>query len=268
MSATPIPRTLALTIYGDLDVSSLTAFPSGKRDVKTVSDGLFEDEKSRSDRKLRLPPSIGFISSCPRSKGKTRMSETSVKKVYERYKNAIPNKVTMMHGQWTKRARTSPFCAFRSGLCPILVATSLIEVGLDVKPANLMVIYSPSHFALSSLHQLRGRIGRDGTPADLRFGPFGQGRRRGKEKLKVLLSDRRWLQDRRRRSPLRGPGEIAGSSKAASRISPTPTSSTISRSSNAPAMMRPLLMKHRRTISITGSCFSKRKKEPKASIGA
>lgn len=206
MSATPIPRTLALTIYGDLDVSSLYLFPSGKRDVETTIlapkdekiQGLIKESIQSGHRVYIVVPQID-----------AEGEETSVKKVYDHYKKLYPNKVTMMHGAMNEEDKLVASSAFRSGLCPILVATSLIEVGLDVKPANLMVIYSPTHFALSSLHQLRGRIGRDGTKAHCILAYEGD-EEEEKKKLDVLLSTDDGFKIAEADLHLRGPGEVAG----------------------------------------------------------
>lgn len=209
MSATPIPRTLALTIYGDLDVSSLTEFPSGKREVKTLlADSGDKKIQEAIQESINTKHRVYIV--VPQIEGDEEDSETSVKKVYEVYKKRYPNKVAMLHGQMDEESKSVALMAFRSGLCPILVATSLIEVGIDVKPANLMVIYSPSHFALSSLHQLRGRIGRDGTPAKCILALSGKEDDDEKAKLQVLLSTEDGFKIAEADLRLRGPGEIAG----------------------------------------------------------
>jgi ATP-dependent DNA helicase RecG len=209
MSATPIPRTLALTIYGDLDVSSLTEFPSGKREVKTLlTDSGDKKIQEAIQESINTKHRVYIV--VPQIEGDEEDSETSVKKVYEVYKKRYPNKVAMLHGQMDEESKSVALMAFRSGLCPILVATSLIEVGIDVKPANLMVIYSPSHFALSSLHQLRGRIGRDGTPAKCILALSGKEDDDEKAKLQVLLSTEDGFKIAEADLRLRGPGEIAG----------------------------------------------------------
>ena len=98
--------------------------------------------------------------------------------------------------------------AFKSGICPILVATSLIEVGIDVKEANLMIVYSPSHFSLSSLHQLRGRVGRDGSPST--FIMFSEQNEEDNAKLQVLLNSDDGFEIAEMDLKLRGPGELMG----------------------------------------------------------
>lgn len=207
MSATPIPRTLSMTIYGDLDVSTLTEFPSGKRDVTTLlkepSDPLvgklIEESIASKHRVYVVVPQI---------EGGEEDSETSVKQVYARYQKRYPGKVTMLHGKMEEEDKNLATMAFKSGLCPILVATSLIEVGIDIKPANLMLIYSPTHFALSSLHQLRGRIGRDGSPATCLL--LADKAEEGQEKLDVLLKSNDGFKIAEEDLRLRGPGELAG----------------------------------------------------------
>jgi ATP-dependent DNA helicase RecG len=209
MSATPIPRTLAMTLYGDLDVSSLTAFPSGKRNVTTKL-VLSSDPQIPLEIEKSLQSSHRVYVVVPQIEGEEEKDETSVKAIGELYKKRYPNKVTILHGQMKEEDKTVAMMAFRSGLCPILVATSLIEVGLDVKPANLMIIYSPSFFALSSLHQLRGRIGRDGTPALCLLALSGKEEDEDKAKLNVLLSTDDGFKIAEADLRLRGPGELAG----------------------------------------------------------
>jgi ATP-dependent DNA helicase RecG len=208
MSATPIPRTLSLTIYGDLDISSLYMFPSGARKVST---SLLEADdpkiKKTIDAALSSDHRVYVITPTINAAEEAR----SVLQTAAKYKRLYPNKVTMMHGQMDEESKEVASSAFRSGLCPILVATSLVEVGLDVKPANTMIVYSPTHFALSSLHQLRGRIGRDGTPANFIMVNDGDDE---EEKLDVLLKSEDGFKIAEEDLKLRGPGEIAGTKQS------------------------------------------------------
>jgi len=209
MSATPIPRTLALTVYGDMDVSTLDEFPSGKRDVHTqiispkdpsFGDYIFASLESKHRIYVVVPQIEG-----------TEDPTTSVKKVYAWYQKRFPGQVTMLHGQLDQESKDVANAAFRSGLCPILVATSLIEVGIDVKEANLMIVYSPSFFSLSSLHQLRGRIGRDGSRAD--FILLSDDAEEN-EKLEVLCHTDDGFAIAEADLKMRGPGEIAGTKQS------------------------------------------------------
>lgn len=208
MSATPIPRTLSMTLYGDLDVSTLSEFPSGKRNVTT----LLLPPKERTLAPLiasSLASKHRVYVVVPQIAEKENDDDTSVKQVYERYAKRYPGRVTLLHGQLDEESKTTAIMAFRSGLCPIMVATSLIEVGIDVKPANLMIIYSPTHFALSSLHQLRGRIGRDGSPATCVLAYEGEDAEE-KAKLDVLLKSEDGFVIAEADLKLRGPGELSG----------------------------------------------------------
>ena len=209
MSATPIPRTLTLTIYGDLDVSTLTEFPSGERHVKTeiLDPEAPEVQKLISDA-IESRHRVFIV--VPQIEGEEEDSKTSVKRIYEKYQRLYPNKVTMMHGRMDEESKNVASLAFRTGLCPILVATSLIEVGIDVKEATVMIIYSPTHFALSSLHQLRGRIGRDGSPAVCVLASSQDEDEEGLKKLHILLTTDDGFKIAEEDLKLRGPGDIVG----------------------------------------------------------
>jgi ATP-dependent DNA helicase RecG len=209
MSATPIPRTLTLTIYGDLDVSTLTEFPAGERHVKTE---ILDPESDEVPKLISAAVESGrrVYIVVPQIEGEEEGSKTSVKRIYEKYEALYPNKVTMMHGRMDEESKNVASIAFRTGLCPILVATSLIEVGIDVKEANTMIIYSPTHFALSSLHQLRGRIGRDGSPAVCVLASSKDEDEEGLKKLDVLLTTDDGFKIAEEDLKLRGPGDIIG----------------------------------------------------------
>ncbi len=212
MSATPIPRTLTLTVYGDLDVSTLTEFPAKKRDVvsKIIKPDdpkiqkLVEESINHNHRVYVVVPQIEG----------SEKENTSVLEVAEKYKALYPNKVTLMHGKMDEESKEVATIAFRSGLCPILVATSLIEVGIDVKEANLMIVYSPTHFSLSSLHQLRGRIGRDGTKSVFVMAYKKGDEENSEEKLNILLETNDGFKVAEEDLRLRGPGEIIGTKQS------------------------------------------------------
>ena len=207
MSATPIPRTLSMTLFGDMDISTLTEFPSRKREVKTSiispdNSTLIERIQTSIDGGHRVYIVVPQIE----DRGDER---TSVKAIFDRYKRVFPNKTVMMHGKMAEEEKNVSLLAFKTGLCPILVATSLIEVGIDVKEANLMVVYEPTHFALSSLHQLRGRIGRDGSKAEFIMLSDDDDEEEI-DKLKVLTRSEDGFVIAEEDLKRRGPGEIAG----------------------------------------------------------
>ena len=211
MSATPIPRTLALTVYGDLDVSTLTSFPSGKRNVKTLL--LQENDKQIKkciDESLKSGHRVYIVAPHIDSDKDNNVSALHVASLYQKL---YPGKVTLMHGKLDEEHKESAIMAFKSGLCPILVATSLIEVGIDVKEANLMIIYHASSFSLSSLHQLRGRVGRGGDEAKCLL-LFQKGEEEDNEKLRVLEKTDDGFRIAEEDMRLRGPGEMAGTKQS------------------------------------------------------
>lgn len=211
MSATPIPRTLTMTIYGDLDVSTLTEFPSGARDVETILVKKHDKKVGRLiEKSLANHKRIYVV--VPQIEGGEDKDSTSVKQVFENYKKYYGDKVIMMHGQMSEEDKELAIAAFKSGICQILVATSLIEVGIDVKPADLMIIYSPTSFSLSSLHQLRGRIGRDGSKAICVL--LSNESEEDNEKLSVLLKSNDGFEIAEMDLKLRGPGEIMGTKQS------------------------------------------------------
>ena len=161
MSATPIPRTLSLSLYGDLDVSILDEFPCGEKHIVTKALPLASRAPFRMvKRALQANREVYVVA--PQIEGDDL---SSVKKVFAMYEERFPGKAVMLHGAMSDEEKEAAILSFKMGLCPILIATSVVEVGIDVKNASLMIIYAASHFALSSLHQLRGRVGRDGKGA-------------------------------------------------------------------------------------------------------
>lgn len=163
MSATPIPRSLALTLYGDLDISTLYTFPSTKRDVKTLilnsdSERIFKavDLALSNDKQVYvIAPLIDF----------SEDGRFSTEQLYAKYAFRYRSAVGLLHGKMKQEEKEEVLEKFYNGEIKILVSTQVVEVGIDVKKANTMVIYDATHFGLASLHQLRGRIGRDGTPS-------------------------------------------------------------------------------------------------------
>lgn len=206
MSATPIPRTLALTLYGDLDVSTLTEFPFKKRNIitKIVQDDnkhLLEELNKTLLNDKRIYVVAPVIDE--------NENVVSVLELFEKYKKLFPNQVSLLHGQMSIDEKTLALANFKNGKTPIIVSTSVIEVGIDIKEATTMVIYNPTSFGLASLHQLRGRIGRDGSLGQcfLIYNGYDED---DLDKLNVLVkSDDGFYiaeEDLRRR----GPGELSG----------------------------------------------------------
>lgn len=207
MSATPIPRSLALTIYGDLDISTLFSFPSKKRKVTTKivtseDKSIYElvDEALENEKQIYvIAPLIDY-----------REDERySVEKLYARYALKYGKKVGLLHGRMKAEEKEEALERFYSGETPILVSTSVIEVGIDVKPATTMIIYDATNFSLASLHQLRGRIGRDGSEATCLL-TFDSADEEEKDKLQILVDSEDGFKIAEADMKMRGPGELAG----------------------------------------------------------
>lgn len=207
MSATPIPRTLALTLYGDLDVTTLTQFPFAERKVTTkIVDSDSKAIDKSIDEALANHKRVYIIAPLIEMGQEDRFS---VEKLYPRYLLKYPGQVSLMHGKMAQDEKQEALDDFASGRTPILVSTSVIEVGIDVKEASLMVIYDASGFGLASLHQLRGRIGRDGTPATCYLVDDTM-EEEEQEKLQVLVKSNDGFHIAEEDLKRRGPGEMSG----------------------------------------------------------
>lgn len=160
MSATPIPRTLAQTIYGDLDISSLEGFPSGERKIKTKLIKDNEDILEIVKEKLISGEKIFVV--CPLIEDNDT-SNKDVTSIYKEYKKEFSSYgVGYLHGKMSEEDKIEVLNNFSIGKIKVLVSTTVVEVGIDIRDARVMVIYGANNFGMAQLHQLRGRIGRDG----------------------------------------------------------------------------------------------------------
>ena len=204
MSATPIPRSLALTLYGDLDISTLYTFPSTKRDVKTM---IFKSDNERifkavdyaltNDKQVYvIAPLIDF----------SEDGRFSVEQLYAKYAFRYRAAVGLLHGKMKQEEKEEILDKFYKNEIKILVSTQVVEVGIDVKNANTMVIYDATHFGLASLHQLRGRIGRDGSPSYCILVSNDE----DADKLDILTKSEDGFVIAEEDMKQRGPGELTG----------------------------------------------------------
>ncbi|MBR3891556.1 MAG: ATP-dependent DNA helicase RecG [Bacilli bacterium] len=160
MSATPIPRTLAHTIYGELDISTLDEFPNGKRDVTSKLYDFEDKEKLFDELEDLLKKDNKIYIVCPLINSENK-EKKSVSNVYVEYATHFANYgVGYLHGKMSNDAKNQTLNDFKDGKIKMLVSTTVIEVGIDIKDANVIVIYNANNFGLAQLHQLRGRVGR------------------------------------------------------------------------------------------------------------
>jgi len=163
MTATPIPRTLSLTLYGDLDISIIKEKPKGRKDIKTflVPENKRKDAYKFIKEKIDLNQQIFII--CPLIEESDKLGVKSVTKEYEKLnKDIFPDlEIKFLHGKLKSEEKEKIMKDFKNNNFPILISTSVIEVGVDIPNATTMIIESSERFGLSQLHQFRGRIGRN-----------------------------------------------------------------------------------------------------------
>ncbi len=212
MSATPIPRTIALTLYGEMDLSIIDEMPPGRQPVKTrrVPSAKVPDLY----RYLREQAELGFQSYivCPLvDESETKTALTPLLRHFEEISTGplagVP--VAMLHGRMDPAEKEAVMARFKSGEAHILFSTTVIEVGVDVAKATIMVIENAADFGLTQLHQLRGRVGR-GADASFCF-LLGEPRTPdGKRRLEALCASNSGFDIAEEDLKLRGPGEFHG----------------------------------------------------------
>lgn len=165
MSATPIPRTLQLAQYGDLDVSTIKSIPPGRKGTKTRIIGAEFYSKFLSFIKTRLDLGEQVYIVAPAIEESEALSLRNVNEIEGEFKKYFPNySISTLHGQLKNEEKAQALENFSQGATQILISTTVIEVGINVPNATVMSIYNPDRFGLSSLHQLRGRVGRGKLP--------------------------------------------------------------------------------------------------------
>jgi ATP-dependent DNA helicase RecG len=216
LTATPIPRTYNLLLHGDLDVSLLQEMPPGRGEVKThVRDGSavekiwahLKDRVACGDRVYVVVPRLG-------EEVKDPADEASVKRTYEQLCGVIGRaRVALLHGRMKEGEKLQVLDLFRTGKISVLVATTVVEVGVDVPEANWMVIDHADRLGLSQLHQLRGRIGRGGKSGNCVLIQRAGGLP-AKERLEFLAKHRDGFKVAEEDFRLRGPGDILGADQS------------------------------------------------------
>ncbi|MHB8835389.1 MAG: ATP-dependent DNA helicase RecG [Candidatus Methylomirabilia bacterium] len=215
MTATPIPRSLALTLYGDLDLSTIDELPPGRRAVSTRVVG--EAGRRAAWELLRAEVSLGRRAYvvCPLIEEEGGEDPTAAVRAAERLRAQFPQfRVGLLHGRMPIEERSRAMERFRTGEVPLLVATTVVEVGLDVPEATVILIERAERFGLSQLHQLRGRVGRGPLAGHclLLTGPRPSPEAR--ERLAVLARTADGFAVAEADLEIRGPGHLAGTRQA------------------------------------------------------
>lgn len=215
MTATPIPRTLTMTLYGDLDLSVIDELPPGRKPIKTHWKLPHErPQVYRGVRKLIEEGRQAYFV-CPMVGESEKLNAQAAEELYARLDCEVyPDlRVGLLHGQMKPAAKEETMDAFRRHDLDILVATTVIEVGVDVPNANVMVIEDANRFGLAQLHQLRGRVGRGEYQSYCVL--IGEGtNEEARTRLQTLVETNDGFVIAERDLQLRGPGEIAGTKQS------------------------------------------------------
>lgn len=225
MSATPIPRTLMLTIFGDLDISTIDELPAGRKEIITKVVAPFDRAKAYGFIKAQIKKGRQAFVICPRidpagapdknsaadPKQAKLWEVKSVKEEYEKLSGKIfPDfKVAMLHGQMKAKDKEAVMKEFREGKTHVLVSTSVIEVGVDVPNATIMMIEGSDRFGLSQLYQFRGRVGR-GEHQSFCFLFTDSSSSTTAERLKAIADAKSGFELAEKDLAIRGPGEFIG----------------------------------------------------------
>jgi ATP-dependent DNA helicase RecG len=211
MSATPIPRTLAMTLFADLDISTIDELPPGRTPVVTK---LFADSKraavvARIRDEVAQGRQVYWV--CPLIEESESLDLQNATETHQQLCAALPDRmVGLLHGRMPAAEKAAAMALFSSGQMGVLVATTVIEVGVDVPNASLMVIEHAERFGLSQLHQLRGRVGR-GAAASVCVLLYGSPLSdTAKARLKAMMDTSDGFEIARRDLEIRGPGEFMG----------------------------------------------------------
>ena len=222
MTATPIPRTLAMTLYGDLDVSVIDELPPGRKPVQTIH--ATESKRAAMYRFMRDQIALGrqIFVVYPLIFETEKLDYQSLEEGIEQIAKAFPfppYKMAVVHGKMTPDEKKFNMDAFAAGRADILVATSVIEVGVDVPNASVMVIESAERFGLSQLHQLRGRVGRGSEKS---FCVLMTGYKLSKEsrhRIELMCATENGFELAEEDMKMRGPGDLEGTQQSGLPIS-------------------------------------------------
>ena len=217
MTATPIPRTLAMTLYGDLDVSVIDELPPGRKPVKTamISDAKKGSVYNFMKKQIALGRQVFVV--YPLIFESEKIDLNNLEMGYEEILKRFPDpdyKVAIVHGQQTAEVKNFNMAAFAGGRAQILVSTTVIEVGVDVPNASVMVIESAQRFGLSQLHQLRGRVGRGADESYCILVHDYKTSAEAKKRLELMCATNDGFEIAEEDMKMRGPGDLEGTQQS------------------------------------------------------
>lgn len=215
MTATPIPRTLAMTLYGDLDVSVIDELPPGRKPIQTIHQ--FENHMSSVYQNIRKQIEEGrqiyFV--FPLIKESEKMDLKNLEEGYEHICEAFPQyKISKIHGKMKAAEKNEEMQRFVTGITRIMVATTVIEVGVNVPNASVMVIENAERFGLSQLHQLRGRVGRGADQSFCILVTKYKLTEETRKRLDIMVRTNDGFEIAEADLKLRGPGDLEGTQQS------------------------------------------------------
>ncbi len=215
MTATPIPRTLAMTVYGDLDVSVIDELPPGRKPIQTMH--YFENRRKQvyGFLKQQLEKGTQIYIVYPLITESEKMDLKNLEEGYRQITDAFPDvKVSMVHGKMKPALKEKAMQDFKKGETQIMVATTVIEVGVDVPNASVMIIESAERFGLSQLHQLRGRVGRGAEQSFCILMSSYKISNESRKRLETMVRTNDGFEIAEVDMKLRGPGDIEGTQQS------------------------------------------------------
>lgn len=215
MTATPIPRTLAMTLYGDLDVSVIDELPPGRKPILTLHH--YDNRREQLYRGMRQQISLGrqVYVVYPLVRESDKLAARDVQNGYDQLRAVFPDlHISMVHGQMKAKDKDAEMARFVSGETQILVATTVIEVGVNVPNASVMVIENAERFGLAQLHQLRGRVGRGADQSYCILVTGFQLSAETKKRIDVMCATTDGFEIAEADLQFRGPGDIEGTQQS------------------------------------------------------
>ncbi len=215
MTATPIPRTLAMTVYGDLDVSIIDELPPGRKPIQTMH--FFENRRKQLNNflKQQIDKGTQVYIVYPLISESEKMDLKNLEEGYRHISEEFPDyKISMVHGKMKPAIKENAMQAFKRGETQIMVATTVIEVGVDVPNAAVMVIESAERFGLSQLHQLRGRVGRGAEQSFCILMSSYKIGTESKKRLETMVRTNDGFDIAEVDMKLRGPGDLEGTQQS------------------------------------------------------
>jgi ATP-dependent DNA helicase RecG len=215
MTATPIPRTLAMTVYGDLDVSVIDELPPGRKPIQTMH--YFENRRKQVYDFMRDQVEVGrqIYVVYPLIKESEKLDLKNVENGYDLLKQVFPRySISMVHGKLKPAEKEAEMNLFKEGKTQIMVATTVIEVGVDIPNASVMIIESAERFGLSQLHQLRGRVGRGAEQSFCLLMSSYKISNESRKRIETMVRTNDGFEIAEVDLKLRGPGDMEGTQQS------------------------------------------------------